>query len=110
MVSFVPKGEGDGPLDARPITVMSVIYRMWAASRLKHIKTWQEAWASPDQHGARPGRCTADVYWSIALKIEASLLDGSPLYGLVLDYAKCFDMLPHGILFNTAAELGMNER
>ena len=34
LVSFIPKPEGHTAKDMRPITVMSAVYRLWAAARL----------------------------------------------------------------------------
>ncbi len=42
LVTLIPKGQGCQPLDLRPITVMSVIYRLWAVRRLQDLKAWQE--------------------------------------------------------------------
>eukprot|EP00973_Karenia_brevis_P033631 4637103-Karenia_brevis.AAC.1 len=68
---------------------------------------WQEQWAHSSQHGARPGHSTTDVFWTLALQLEQALLTGTPLYGLGLDYSKCFDRLPHGILLALAEHMGL---
>ena len=51
-----------------------------------------------------------DVYWEIAARVERALLSGEPLYGVLLDYAKCFDRLPHTIMLNLAAASGADSR
>ena len=38
------------------------------------------------------------------------MLAGVPLHGALLDFAKCFDTLPQGILFRLAEEIGMPTR
>ena len=38
------KGEGTSPLKLRPIGVMSVVYRLWAATRVRQVMSWQETW------------------------------------------------------------------
>eukprot|EP00973_Karenia_brevis_P037452 5165337-Karenia_brevis.AAC.1 len=81
VVTLITKGNGAKPEDLRPISVMSTVYRLWAARRLWDLKVWQEGWAAPGQHGFRPGHGADQVYWSMALKIEESLLTGTPLYG-----------------------------
>ena len=80
LVSLIPKGQGCQPLDLRPISVMSVIYRLWAVRRLSDLLAWQEGWASKVQHGFRPGHCPADVFWVLALRVERALLEGKPFY------------------------------
>eukprot|EP00973_Karenia_brevis_P052342 7273917-Karenia_brevis.AAC.1 len=62
------------------------------------MKVWQESWASSGQHGYRARHGAEDIYWVLALQIEQQLLEGGCLYGISLDYAKCFDRIPHGIL------------
>lgn len=88
---------------------MSVVYRLWAATRLREVTRWQETWISPTQHGARSGHGTEDVFWALALKIESALISVTPLDGFNLDYSKCFDRLPRGIMLRVARELGMHE-
>eukprot|EP00973_Karenia_brevis_P082496 11434733-Karenia_brevis.AAC.1 len=53
LVSLIPKGAGSQPQDLRPISVMSAIYRLWAARRLWDLRSWQEAWIADGQHGFR---------------------------------------------------------
>ena len=60
-ISLIPKGEGGAPLDLRPITVSSVIYRIWAAVRMRHSIEWQETWITRGQHGARAKHSTVDI-------------------------------------------------
>ena len=108
LVSLVPKGEGNSPEDVRPITVMSAVYCLWASARVGHVMLWQERWIAPGQHGARKGHGTEDVYWHLAVRVEEALLDGQPLYGCSLDYAKCFDMVPQKIMMKLAGDLGMS--
>ena len=89
IISLILKGEGAGPLDLRPISVMSAVCRLWAASRLADVKRWQEQWAHSGQHGFRAGHSTEDVYWAFALKVEHALLTGEALCGMTLDFSKC---------------------
>ena len=109
LVSFIPKGEGSSPAELRPISVMSVVYRLWAATRLEDAMKWQEARMSAAQHGARAGHGTGDVFWALALRIEHAVLEGLPLYGFNLDYAKCFDKVPRTNMLKLAEELGCTQ-
>eukprot|EP00973_Karenia_brevis_P003253 447503-Karenia_brevis.AAC.1 len=98
LVSLVPKGQGCRPQDLRPISVMSAIYRLWAARRLLDLKRWQELWVTDGQHAFRARHSTEDIFWTLALQIEDSVLHGKPLFGINFDYTKCFDLVPHSIL------------
>ncbi|CAE8600524.1 unnamed protein product, partial [Polarella glacialis] len=82
----------------------------WVSIRLQDVTAWQEKWASESQHGYRPQHGTEDVYWSLALRIECALLQGTPLTGVSFDYSKCFDRVPVAILLRLVTELGMDSR
>jgi hypothetical protein len=109
LVTLIPKGEGAQPLQQRPITVASVIYRLWAATRLRSLMQWQELWISQSQHGCRKGHDAFGCFFDTALAVEAALLSGEGLVGVYFDYAKCFDRIPHGILMAVARATGLPE-
>eukprot|EP00973_Karenia_brevis_P024766 3414417-Karenia_brevis.AAC.1 len=79
-ITLIDKGVGAKPLDLRPVTVMSAAYRLWAARRLQDIKGWQEKWIAGGLHGFRAGHCVQDVFWKLALEVEASYLSGQPVF------------------------------
>eukprot|EP00435_Cladocopium_sp_Y103_P067902 s395_g30.t1 len=107
--SLIPKEAGDvSPLGQRPLGVMSVLYRLYAAFRLQDVIQWQESVLHDSQFGFRPGHSTDDVHYSISLSIEEALLNGSPLIGLHFDYRKAFDLVPCNILFKLADRLGLS--
>ena len=40
-----PKADGDStPLGQRPLSVLTVVYRLWASLRLGHLREWVEEW------------------------------------------------------------------
>ena len=48
LVSLISKGCGARPEDMRPISVMSAVYRLWAAARLLDVNAWQEQTHMPE--------------------------------------------------------------
>jgi hypothetical protein len=69
LLSLIPKGQGVAdPLKQRPVSVMSIVYRLWAATRLGEVIEWQEEWVHSGLHGFRPAHGAEDVYWGLALK------------------------------------------
>ncbi|KAJ9446779.1 hypothetical protein DIPPA_03135 [Diplonema papillatum] len=110
LVTMTPKGDDNDPVKMRPITVTSCVYRLWACRRLKDIVTWQEGWIEDGQHGFRPGHRGEDPLMTMAMEIEYALLSGDPLYGLSLDFSKCFDRVPHELTMRLMQELGLHER
>ena len=91
VVSLISKGEGSAPSKLRPISVMSVIYRAWAAGRVRDLTSWQQEWIADCLHGFRQGHSPEDVWWQMGLQVEDALLNGSDLMGFILDWSKCFD-------------------
>ena len=55
-VSLIPKGEGMLPMQQRPLSVLSQLYRVWAGLRLEECIVWQESWAHPHAFGFRKKR------------------------------------------------------
>ena len=44
-VALFPKADGDStPLGQRPLSVLPVVYRLWASLRLGHLREWVERW------------------------------------------------------------------
>ncbi|KAJ9440002.1 Retrovirus-related Pol polyprotein from type-2 retrotransposable element R2DM [Diplonema papillatum] len=109
LVSLIPKGEGgSGPMDLRPISVTSAVYRLWAATRLRMLMEWMLAWVPEGMRGAIPKRGADDVMYAIGLRIEHAAECGKPLFGLSVDFMKCFDRLPHEIMFRLMEVMGLD--
>ena len=44
-VAMIPKADGDSsPWGQRPLSVLPVVYRLWASLRLGHLKDWVQGW------------------------------------------------------------------
>ena len=107
-VTLTPKA--DGPTDPgaqRPITVMSVVYRLWASSRLRHCADWQADYLPWQMHGFCKGRSVEDGIWQASTHIEEANVTETPLYGFSMDIAKAFDSVPHSIVFRLAKKVGV---
>ena len=109
-VTLIPKGDGGAPLDQRPITVTSIIYRMWAAIRMRHSTDWQDSWMSGSQHGARAKHSTVNALARISMHLERAILQDKPIYGITFDLSKAFDNVPIGITFAICKAIGMDVR
>jgi len=109
-ISLIPKGEGGKPLDMRPITVTSAIYRLWAGVRVRQSAEWQASWMHPGQHGGRERHSPADALMRISLEFEQAVLDGTEMRGVAFDLAKAFDNVPQEIMFRLLAKFGADVR
>ena len=110
IISLISKGEGTSPLKLRPVGIMSVIYRLWASTRVADVMTWQETWLDNSLHGFRRAHGAEDVWWEQALCVEQALLTSSTMVGVSLDYGKCFDRVPVHIVLELAAAAGMSPK
>eukprot|EP01063_Lacrimia_lanifica_P009520 TRINITY_DN164_c3_g1_i2.p1 TRINITY_DN164_c3_g1~~TRINITY_DN164_c3_g1_i2.p1 ORF type:complete len:1828 (+),score=137.10 TRINITY_DN164_c3_g1_i2:784-6267(+) len=111
-VVLIPKvldGATPTAAEMRPLNVMSVAYRMWSATRLRHMMDWQETWIAEGQHGFRRRQGCDDVLLRMGVWMEEALVDGMPLNPACFDFAKCFDSVPVEVVFALAEELGMPE-
>ena len=94
---LLPKGRTPhSPLNLRPLTILSVIYRIWAGVRASQLRQWQESWIHPSLHGGRAGHETLDGVFETNLHIEQAQEAGTNLYLLLLDYRKFFDFVIQG--------------
>eukprot|EP01059_Diplonema_ambulator_P013414 TRINITY_DN23937_c0_g2_i1.p1 TRINITY_DN23937_c0_g2~~TRINITY_DN23937_c0_g2_i1.p1 ORF type:complete len:461 (+),score=88.51 TRINITY_DN23937_c0_g2_i1:121-1383(+) len=109
LISMIPKGASDDPLDHRPITVTSAFYRLWACARLPCMMTWQELWITVSQFGFRSKHSVDDLLLELTSHIEDSLLGGGPLYGISVDFKKCFDTIPHEVTFSLVERMGISK-
>ena len=108
LISPIPKDDsGFSAAHVRPITVMSCVYRLWAATRCRELVRWQTEWITDDVTNNRPAQGCEDVWWELALKIEDSLLHEEQLVGGSLDYAKAFDKLPKEVLLHLVQHMGL---
>jgi len=107
-VTLIPKPNGTGPLDMRPLSVTSAVYRLWAATRVRDASTWQEGWIHDSQCGFRRRKSTAHLYLRIGLTLEKAAVNGEPALCASLDFSKCFDRVPHGILLAVAEAAGLH--
>ena len=93
----------------RSLTVLSMVYRLWARTRLWEVMRWQEAWVHPRAYGFRRAWGAVDAATVTQVLLELARLKGWRLDGLSLDYVKCFDLIPQAAMLRIARELGMDD-
>ena len=93
---LLPKPDGGGEaLDRRPIWLLPILYRLWAAGRAQLFARWRLAWAGDD---VRAG--AEELAWELALELEAAEALEEAIAGQALDWRKAYDhvclaTLPH---------------
>ena len=64
LLPLIPKEEGaTEPIEQRPLTLLAVVYRLWAVLRLRDIGDWRRAWLDPSAYGGAPGRGADDGWY-----------------------------------------------
>ena len=107
-MSLIPKPGEEGPMGTRPLTVLSMVYRLWARTWLRDVLLRQEAWAQPEAYSFRPCRGAIDGVGVTAVLSELAQLKKWNLAGLSPDYVKCFDIIPQALVLRVAREPGIN--
>ena len=106
--ALIPKEGPPGPLNTRPLTVLSTVYRLWAGITLEEAIRWQEALAHPCAFSFRPARSALDCATVTKVLLEVCCLKGWAVAGMSIDYVKCFDLIPQAVVLALALELGMD--
>ncbi len=101
-LAFLSKG-GDplDPLDYRKLSILSKVYSLHTALRLKDLAPWVSTWAVSELFA---GTCSPngaeDAWYETALVIELAKLQDNPLTGGGTDIFKRFDQIPFELLLD----------
>ena len=106
--ALIPKDGPSGPLNTPPLTVLSMVYRLWAGVRLADAIAWQDCWAHPAAFGFDPARSALDGAAVTRVLLELCRLRGWAVAGMSIAYVKCFDNIPQAVALALALELGMD--
>ena len=99
----IPRTTGD----FRPVTVLSLVYRIWSSY---HSKFWLKALEpciDPLLCGNRPGGRTSHVWRWILQEVEAAYQTDEPVSGFVADLVNAFNTLPRLPTMHAARLLGI---
>ena len=108
-ISMIPKADGDcTPTGQRPLSVLPVMYRLWASLRLGHLREWVERWLPKRVYSLGNGLSSVEAWFSTALDIEEVLsgTGGDQLHVMVADVIKSFDTVDRSILDCALGRLG----
>ena len=82
------------PADFRPITVFSILYRVWSSFHSKHVLKQLDGLLPETLYGCRPGRYAAQVWSKLLWTVEHAFQHEVDMTGLVADLQKAFNMIP----------------
>ena len=109
-IAMIPKADGDStPLGQRPLSVLPVLYRLWASLRLGHLREWVDGWLPKSVYSLGNGLSSVEAWFSTALDIEEvlSATGGDQLHVMVADVIKSFDTVDRSILDCALGRLGL---
>ena len=109
-IAMIPKADGDSTLPGqRPLSVLPVVYRLWASLRLGHLREWVEGWVPTSVFSLGNGLSLVEVWFSTAIDIEEVLswTGRDQLHVMVADVIKSFDTVDRSILVCALGRLGL---
>ena len=92
-IAMIPKTDGDAThLGQRPLSVLPVVYRIWASARMVQLEGWFKAWVPNSVFSAWCGRGLVEAWYTTALDIEEVLSGAadSHVHLFVADVIKSF--------------------
>ena len=73
-IAMIPKTDGDAtPLGQRPLSVLPVVYRIWASARMGQLDGWFRSWVPDTVFSAGGGHGSVEAWYATALDIEEVL-------------------------------------
>ena len=73
-IAMIPKADGDSlPLGQRTLSVLLVVYRLWASIRFGPLREWVEGWLPQSVFSLCNGLSSVEARFSTALDIEEVL-------------------------------------
>ena len=98
-VTMIPKTDGDAtPLGQRPLSVLPVVYRIWASARMGQLYGWFKSWVPDSVFSAWGGCGSVEAWYTSAVDIEEVLSGAadSHVHLFVADVVKSFDTVDRG--------------
>ena len=109
-ITMIPKTDGNvTPLGQRPLSVLPVVYRIWASARMGQLDGWFKSWVPDSVFSAGGGRGSVEAWYTSALDIEEvlSAATDSRVHLFVADVVKSSDTVDRGILDRVLSSLGL---
>ena len=100
-IAMIPKTDGDAtPLGQRPLSVLPVVYRIWASTRMVQLESWFKSWVPDSVFSEGGGRGSVEAWYASALDVEEVLSGAvdSHVHLFVADVIKALILLIGGFL------------
>lgn len=91
----------------RPITILSMVYRVWSSIRTKQCLKIISHLAPTCMQGSLPQRSSKNVWYHLQGLIEYTFASEDSAAGAVIDIVKCFNCLPREPLLAIGIHIGL---
>ena len=93
------------PLEARPVVLLPLLYRLWAYRRGREIGTWLK---KNGMEGLPEGAGSAEAYSTmLAAELERALVLDEPLLAVCIDLSKAYDTVRLDLLEHLYSNSGL---
>ena len=108
VILLYKKGDNKELGNYRPITLLSVIYKLFSKILTNRLTKTLDENQPREQAGFRSGYSTVDHLQTVSELIEKTSEYNRPLCFAFVDYEKAFDSVEHNAVFNSLKEQGIN--
>ena len=102
------KGSESDPANYRPISLLNVLYKIYAALLQKRLAAAHDHSIRPTQFGFRAKKSTSDPTFILRRLQDYSAKTGQPVHVLFLDWKQAFDKVNHQVLLIALRRLGVH--
>ena len=109
-IAMIPKTDDDATsLGQRPLSVLPIVYRIWASARIGQLDGWFKSWVPDSVFSAGGGRGSVEAWKTSALDIEEVLTGAadSAVHLFVADVIGSFGTVDRRILDRVLRSLGL---
>ena len=83
-IALIPKTDGDAtPLGQRPLSVLPIVYCVWASARMVQLEDWFRSWVPDSFYSAGGCRSSIEAWYTAALLVP-SCLEGAEGFACLL--------------------------
>ena len=94
IVALLPRKDDHRPLTKRPISLLPMVYRLWAAARGAILKEWFVKEGHASALGQGKGKGADAAAWMAAAEAELASAGGYEAFAAYIDCEKCL-LRPH---------------
>ena len=94
----------------RPITVLSLVCRIWSGIRSRQCLRHLAQFCHPCQHGCLPCKSAANIWYDTQATIELARRAHTTKSGIVTDVIKAFNCIPRQPIYALALQLGIPKK